>query len=56
MDDIWEFIAQDDIEAATRRDAKLREAFDLLARNPKIGHKRKDLTRNQSCSGRSANI
>jgi antitoxin ParD1/3/4/toxin ParE1/3/4 len=44
MDDIWEYIAQDDIEAANRWDTKLREAFDLLARNPKIGHKRKDLT------------
>ena|SRR6202035_3322177 len=44
MDDIWEYIARDDIEAATGWDTKLREAFDLLARNPKIGHRRKDLT------------
>jgi plasmid stabilization system protein ParE len=44
LDDIWEYIAQDDIEAADRWDAKLREAFQVLARNPLVGHTRKDLT------------
>ena len=44
LDDIWEYIAQDDIEAADRWDAKLREAFQLLARNSRVGHTRKDLT------------
>jgi antitoxin ParD1/3/4/toxin ParE1/3/4 len=41
---IWEYIAQDDIEAADRWDAKLRDAFKLLAGNPGLGHARKDLT------------
>ena len=44
LDDIWEYIALDDIEAADRWDARLRDAFDLLARNPRAGHTRKDLT------------
>jgi antitoxin ParD1/3/4/toxin ParE1/3/4 len=44
LDDIWEYIAQDDIEAADRWDAKLRNAFRMLARNPSAGHTRKDLT------------
>lgn len=44
LDDIWEYIALDDIEAADRWDARLRDAFGLLARNPRAGHTRKDLT------------
>jgi len=44
LDDIWEYIAQDNIEAADRWDAKLREAFAMLAHNPRAGHTRKDLT------------
>jgi len=43
LDDIWEFIAQDDIDAADRWDAKFREAFALLAENPRIGHRRKEV-------------
>lgn len=42
--EIWEFIALDDIDAADRWDAKLRDAFDLLGRNQQAGHTRKDLT------------
>ena len=42
--DIWEFIAGDDVEAADRWDAKLRDAFGRLARAPGMGHSRKDLT------------
>jgi plasmid stabilization system protein ParE len=42
--DIWDFIAQDDLEAADRFTVKLVEAFQLLSRNPAIGHSRKDLT------------
>ena len=42
--EIWDYIAQDDIEAADRWDAKLRDAFGMLARNPRAGHMRKDLT------------
>lgn len=44
LDDIWEYIAQDDIEAADRWDDTLRDAFGMLARNPRAGHTRKDLT------------
>lgn len=42
--DIWEYIAQDNFEAANSWDAKLRGAFGMLARNPRLGHARKDLT------------
>jgi plasmid stabilization system protein ParE len=35
---IWDYIAQDDIEAADRWDAKLRDAFGMLAGNPRAGH------------------
>lgn len=44
LHDIWEFIALDNIEAADRWDAKLREAFELLGLNPGAGHTRRDLT------------
>ncbi len=44
LNEIWEFIAQDDIEAADRWDAKLRDTFGMLARNPRAGHSRTDLT------------
>jgi plasmid stabilization system protein ParE len=44
LDDIWEYIAHDDIDAADRWDSKLRESFALLAQNPHIGHTRQDLT------------
>lgn len=42
--DIWEYIAQDNIEAADRWDARLREAFAMLAKSPGAGHARSDLT------------
>jgi plasmid stabilization system protein ParE len=42
--EIWDFIAQDNEQAADRWIVRLLEAFDLLARNPRIGHTRKDLT------------
>lgn len=44
LDDIWEYIAEDNPDAADRWLEKLFEAFDDLARNPRIGHRRKDLT------------
>lgn len=43
LDDIWEYIARDDVDSADRWDARLREAFSLLARNPQIGHKRQEI-------------
>ena len=44
LDDIWEFIAEDNIRAADRWIEKLFDAFDALARNSVMGHKREDLT------------
>lgn len=42
--EILDFIAQDDLDAADRWNTKLVEAFRLLARNPRLGHVRTDLT------------
>ena len=44
LDDIWEYIAQDNINAADRWIGKLFDAFEALARNPGMGHRREDLT------------
>jgi plasmid stabilization system protein ParE len=44
LDEIWEHITQDNIAAADRWIGKLFDAFDALARNPGMGHKREDLT------------
>jgi plasmid stabilization system protein ParE len=44
LDQIWDFIAQDNIEAADRWIATLFDAFDALALNPGMGHARRDLT------------
>jgi toxin ParE1/3/4 len=44
LDDIWGYIAQDDIEAADRWIAKLLNACQTLARNPHIGHHRAEIT------------
>jgi plasmid stabilization system protein ParE len=44
LEQIWEFIAEDNIEAADHWIGKLFDAFDSLARTPGMGHKREDLT------------
>ncbi len=44
LDEIWDYIAQDNIDAADRWIDKLFEAFHSLAKTPRIGHKREDLT------------
>jgi antitoxin ParD1/3/4/toxin ParE1/3/4 len=44
LDEIWEYIALDNIGAADRWVAKLFDAFEALAQNPGMGHKREDLT------------
>ncbi|MGA2206038.1 MAG: type II toxin-antitoxin system RelE/ParE family toxin [Terracidiphilus sp.] len=44
LDEIWQFIAHDDIDAADRWVGKLFDAFVALARTPAMGHKREDLT------------
>jgi plasmid stabilization system protein ParE len=44
LDEIWEYIAHDNVNAADRWIGKLFDAFEAVARNPGIGHKRQDLT------------
>ncbi len=44
LDDIWEYIAQDNIDAADRWIGKLFDAFEAIRRTPSIGHSRQDLT------------
>ncbi len=44
LHEIWEYIAEDNIDAADLWIGKLFDAFDLLAHNPEIGHRREDLT------------
>lgn len=41
---IWEYIAQDNIDAADGGIAKLFDALEAIARIPGMGHKREDLT------------
>jgi len=42
LDDIWEYIARDSIEAADRWISKLYDAFEALSRTPGMGHVRAD--------------
>jgi plasmid stabilization system protein ParE len=44
LNEIWEYIADDSIDAADRWIAKLFDAFESLAQFPGTGHKREDLT------------
>ena len=44
LDEIWEYIAADNVDAADRWIGKLFDAFEALAHTPGIGHERKDLT------------
>ena len=44
LDDLWDYVAKDSLEAAERLIARLFKAFEALARNPGMGHTRKDLT------------
>jgi plasmid stabilization system protein ParE len=44
LDEIWEYIAHDNIDAADRWVSKLFDAFVALARTPGMGHTREDLT------------
>jgi antitoxin ParD1/3/4/toxin ParE1/3/4 len=44
LDDLWDYVAEESVEAADRLIAGLFEAFEALARNPGMGHTRKDLT------------
>jgi plasmid stabilization system protein ParE len=44
LDEIWEYIANDNVASADRWVEKLFGAFEFIASNPGIGHKRQDLT------------
>ena len=44
LDDIWEYIANDNLDAADRWIETLFNAFSSIARTPGVGHKRGDLT------------
>jgi plasmid stabilization system protein ParE len=41
---IWRYIAADSIDVADNVEATIYQAFDLLARMPNVGHRRRDLT------------
>ena len=44
LDDIWEYIARDNLDAADRWIGKPFDAFEAIGQAPGIGHKREDLT------------
>lgn len=45
IDALWEYVAKDSLQAADRFITRLFDAFETLARNPGMGHKREDLTK-----------
>lgn len=45
LDEIWDFIADDNVAAADRLLEEIREAMRDISRFPSIGHRRPDLTR-----------
>ncbi len=45
LDDIWDYIAANSVDAADGWIGKLFDAFDALGHSPGMGHKREDLTR-----------
>jgi plasmid stabilization system protein ParE len=44
LDEIWEYIAENNIDAADRVLADIFSTLDILAQSPQIGHRRPDLT------------
>ena len=44
LDEIWEYIAQDNVDAADRVLADIHSTLTLLSGSPHIGHRRADLT------------
>jgi len=44
LDDLWDYIADESVDAADHLLAQIFEAFEELARFPSMGHTRKDLT------------
>jgi plasmid stabilization system protein ParE len=54
LDDIWEYIAAESIDAADRWITKLFDGFEAIARSPASGTSGKTSPPTRSCSGRSA--
>jgi plasmid stabilization system protein ParE len=44
LDEIWDYIAEDNIDAADQWIARLFAAFEAIGNTPGIGHRREDLT------------
>jgi len=44
LQDIWDFVALDNANAADRLEEEFFDAFEKLARQPRMGHTREDLT------------
>jgi plasmid stabilization system protein ParE len=44
LDEIWKYIAEDNIDAADRVLADIHSTLTTLAASPRIGHRRSDLT------------
>jgi toxin ParE1/3/4 len=44
LDGIWDYIAEDNVDAGDQWIGKLFDGFDAIGKNPGIGHKREDLT------------
>jgi plasmid stabilization system protein ParE len=44
LHEIWDYIARDSADWTDRWVARLHDAFQLIAKNPAIGHTRTDLT------------
>ena len=42
--EIWEHIAADNVDAADRVEKEIQKSVSLLAANPELGHRRRDLT------------
>lgn len=51
LDEIWEYIAQDNPDAADRVIIEIFSALDLLASSPSMGHRRPELTSDPCDSG-----
>lgn len=54
LNDIWEYIARDNIEAADHWIAKLFDAFEALGQNPEMGTHAQILPNTPCCSGQLA--
>jgi toxin ParE1/3/4 len=44
LQDIWDFIASGNVVAADKLEDKFFDAFEMLAKHPRMGHVRPDLT------------